>query len=912
MAENDNPSIVPVRIAEEMRSSYLDYAMSVIVGRALPDVRDGLKPVHRRILYSMYEQSNVWNRAYRKCGRTVGDVMGKYHPHGDSAIYEALVRMAQPFSMRLPLIDGQGNFGSMDGDPPAAMRYTESRLSRAANDLLQDLDKDTVQFGPNYDGSEHEPLVLPTRLPNLLVNGSEGIAVGMATRIPPHNPAEVLRACIQLIDDPGCEDAAIWALVTGPDFPTGGVIHGTEGIRDAYRTGRGSVRIRAITHIETDERTSKDSIIVTELPYQVNKARLLEKIAELVREKSVEGITDLRDESDRHGMRVVIECRRDANSQVILNHLLKKTALETTFGVNMLAVVAGQPRLLTLREVLEHFLDFRRDVVTRRSLFELREARKRMHILEALRRALDMIDQVIATIRASVDADEAREGLMRLLEIDADQAQSILQMRLQRLTNLEINKLLEEMDQLRALIDRLNTILHDEVELMRVIRGELADLLAVHSEGRRTRIEPALGEMSIEDFIADEQEVVTLTRAGWIKRTRLAEYRTQKRGGKGLKGMETRDEDIVDDVWVTNTHAALLIFTSRGKCYRLKVHELPAGGRNAKGKPIINLIPVEPDEKVQAVLSFTDFAPGRYIITATRRGHIKKSPLVAYRNISAAGLIGVRVPEGDELIGARLCGPTDRILLATRNGRAITFDEQGARAMGRASQGVRGIRLRGDDAVISLVVLPREELLRAGISVRDLPEILTDELDENALDQDVVEETALDGAADADTEDALDDAASLDVTGMMTVLTITDQGYGKRTPIPHYPMKNRGGAGVITIKLTDRKGAVAACRLVSEDQEVILITNGGKIIRTPADGIRVQGRNTQGVRLFSLDEGEKVVGVACFEVDDDDAPDAPAGEAPEEGAEATAPDAGEPPADGAPDADPAAPSDETP
>jgi DNA gyrase subunit A len=869
---NHNPSIIPVKIADEMRSSYMDYAMSVIVGRALPDVRDGLKPVHRRILYGMYEVNNYWNRSYKKSARVVGDVMGKYHPHGDSSIYDALVRMAQPFSMSMPLVDGQGNFGSVDGDPAAAMRYTEVRMTRLASEVHADIEKETIDFGDNYDGSESEPLVMPTRFPNLLVNGSEGIAVGMATRIPPHNLGEIVTATMAMVDNPDITDEELHEIVPGPDFPTGGFLYGVDGVREAYIGGRGVIRIRAVTHIETDERTNKDTIVVTELPYQVNKARLLEKIAELVRDKAIDGITDLRDESDRTGMRMIIECRRDANSQVILNQLFKKTSLETSFGINMLAIVAGQPQLLGLRDVLGHFIDFRRDVVTRRSLFELREARSRMHILEALKKALDMIDAVIATIRASVDAEEACEGLMVLLEIDEGQSKAILQMRLQKLTNLEINKLMDEMEELQKVIDRLLIILSTESELLGVIRAELKEILGAYSIPRRTVILPFSGEITLEDLIADEQEVVTLTRGGYIKRTQLNEYRTQKRGGKGLKGMETKDEDFVEDVWVTNTHASLLIFLNTGKAFRLKVHELPAGGRNAKGKPIVNLIPVEAGEKVQTVLPFESFEPGKYIITGTRKGQIKKTPLIAYKNINVSGIIGVKVREGDELIGARLCEPADRVLFATRKGQSITFDESDARPMGRNSQGVRGIRLRGSDEVISLVVIPRSELLAAGIEVREPIDITGDEEEIDTADAiDTGAELELDADADVDLEEGEDADDSDDPA--RKVLVITDQGYGKRTSLRAYSMQKRGGSGMLTIKLTDKRGALAACRLVADTDELILISNKGKLIRTTAAEISVLGRNTQGVRLFNMEKNELVVGVAAFEVDEDDLPD---------------------------------------
>jgi len=869
----------PIRITDEMRSSYMDYAMSVIIGRALPDVRDGLKPVHRRVLFAQYEQSNSWNRPYKKSARIVGDVIGKYHPHGDSSVYDALVRMAQPFSMRLPLVDGQGNFGSVDGDPPAAMRYTEVRMTRATSELLADIEKETVDFGPNYDGSEKEPLVLPTRIPNLLVNGSEGIAVGMATRIPPHNLSEVIGACIEMIDNPDCTLDDLMRHIKGPDFPTHAMMYGMDGVREAYETGRGVLRIRSRTHIETDHRTNKDSIIITELPYQVNKARLIEKIAELVREKSIDGITDLRDESDRTGMRVVIELRRDANTQVVENHLYRKTQMEVSFGMNMLAIVNNQPRTLPLHEILAHFLDFRRDVVTRRCIFELRKARERMHILEALKRALDMIDAVIQTIRSSSNSDEANLGLQGLLDIDEVQADAILQLRLQRLTALEINKLIEEMDALRVEITRLETILNSEVELMKVIRVELLEIGSAYGEARRTEILPIRGTFSIEDMIADEDEVVTLSHRGYIKRTPIAEYRTQKRGGKGTRGMNTREEDVVSDVWVTNTHASLLVFLSNGRCFHLKVHELPAGGRTALGKPIVNMLKLEAGERVQAVLPFQNFQSGHYVITCTRKGQIKKTPLAAYRNVNVSGIIGVRVPEGDELIGVSLCRAGDRVMLVTRNGRAVTFDQTAARSMSRATQGVRGIKLRGPDETVSMVVVPREDLVDAGVvSLEDLQRYeLADQrlaaAGEDVTDEEGQEEEVVEATAEAAIEDDADAEISEEPLGR-TVLTVTTNGYGKRTPINAYPVKGRGGMGVITIKTSDRNGPVAGCRLVAPEDQLLLITDGGKVIRMPVAGVSLLGRNTQGVRMISLDRGEKVVGMARYDAAEEEVEDA--------------------------------------
>ena len=877
--DDDGTSIVPVKIEDEMRSSYMDYAMSVIIGRALPDVRDGLKPVHRRILYAMYEQGNSYNRAYKKSARIVGDVIGKYHPHGDSAVYDALVRMAQTFSMRVPLVDGQGNFGSVDGDPPAAMRYTEVRMTQACSELLADLEKETVDFGPNYDGQESEPLVLPSRIPNLLVNGSEGIAVGMATRIPPHNLGEIISAALHLIEHPDATASDLMEIVPGPDFPTAGFLYRLDGIRSAYETGRGVIRIRARTDIETNERNGKDSIIVTELPYQVNKAKLLEKIAQLVREKSIDGITDLRDESDRKGMRMVIELRRDANAQVVLNHLYKRTYLETSFGINMLAIVAGQPQVLPLKDILEHFLDFRRDVVTRRTLFALKKARARLHILEGLKRAVDMIDEVIRNIRASKDADEARGRLMDLLEIDRVQAQAILDMRLQRLTGLEINKLLDEIAEVTSFINRQLEILNNESELLGVIRRELNEIRDAYATPRRTEILPISGEISIEDLIANEDEVVTLTHAGYVKRTLLSEYRTQRRGGKGLKGMVTKDEDFVEDVWVTTTHASLLVFTSTGKVYKLKVHELPAGSRAAKGKPIINMLPVDrdKDEKVLAIVPFEDFHEGYFVLTTTLNGTIKKTALPAYKNIHQAGIIAVNIEEGDELLSVKICAVGDRIQLATNAGQAVTFREDQARSMGRATRGVRGIRLRGEDTVNSLVVIPREELIAQGIVESSEDEQGAEDELELSADLPAVSEEAGD---DATSDDAADEET---VRNFKSILTITENGFGKRTAIARYPVQKRGGLGVKTIKTGERNGPVAGCRLVANEDQLILITNGGKIIRTRVSEIPTRGRNTMGVKIINLEVGERVVGLAQFaERDDEDEL-----EAGEEGAEGT-------------------------
>lgn len=863
-------SIVPVRIEDEMRSSYIDYAMSVIVGRALPDVRDGLKPVHRRILFAMHEQSNTWNRPYKKSARIVGDVIGKYHPHGDQSVYDALVRMAQDFSMRVPLVDGQGNFGSVDGDSAAAMRYTEVRMTRACSTLLADIEKETVDFGPNYDGSEFEPLVMPTRIPALLVNGSEGIAVGMATKIPPHNLAELVGACIELIENPDATLDDLMKHVPGPDFPTAASIHGLAGIREAYETGRGSIRIRAKTDFEFDEKTGKSAIIVTELPYQVNKARLLEKIAQLLREKVLEGITDLRDESDRHGMRMYIELRRDVMPQVMLNQLYKRTELQKTFGVNMLAIVAGLPRVLGLKDVLSHFLDFRRDVVTRRCLFELRKAQERHHILIALRKALDMIDEVVRTIRASSDAEEARQGLIKLLDIDATQASAILDMRLQRLTGLEINKIIEEIEQIERTMARLREILDNESELLGVIRGELEEVRDILAEPRRTLIHANDGELSLHDLIADEDEVLTLTHSGYVKRTPLAEYRMQRRGGMGLKGLETRAEDVVEDVWVTNTHATLLVFTSVGKVHRLPVHEIPSGSRTSRGRPIINLIPVAQDEKVQAIVSFESFDEKCYILTTTRRGIVKKTELSLYKNINVSGIIGVKLNEDDELINARLCREGDHILITTAMGRAIRFAQEDVRPMGRATTGVRGVNLREGDEVVAMVVMTAEDMQlsaeAAGVTLDG--SVAADDDDaaldgEEAIDAEIVEneEAELEAAEDDEAEEA-DERGYY--AGCRTVLTISESGFGKRTRFEAYRTQNRGGMGIITMKMADKSNRIASCHLVDDEDQIILITNTGRLIRTRTTDISILGRNTQGVRVMRLRDDETIVGVARF------------------------------------------------
>lgn len=809
----DISNIIPVNIEDEVSNSYIDYAMSVIIGRALPCVRDGLKPVHRRILYAMHEQSNTYNRAYKKSARIVGDVIGKYHPHGDSAVYDALVRMAQEFNMSLPLVDGQGNFGSIDGDPPAAMRYTEVRMTRASSDLLADLDKDTVDFGPNYDESEREPLVLPAKIPNLLVNGSEGIAVGMATRIPPHNLSEIVDAVVHLIDNPAAELGDLLQIVKGPDFPTCGIIHGMQGIIEAYATGRGIIKIRAKVEIETNERTDRQAIIVHELPYQVNKARLLEKIAALVREKRLEGVSDLRDESDRTGMRMVIELKRDAIAEIVLNQLYKMTQLQTSFGIIMLAIVNGRPQLLTLPEVLHHFIDFRRDVVTRRCRYELAQCEAREHILLGLQIALDNIEEVIKLIRASASVPEAKEGLMATFGLSDRQSQAILDMRLQKLTGLERQKILDELAEIQAEIARLRAILADESLLMGVIREELLAVRALHAVERRTAIVASTADLSLEDLIADEDMVVTVSHAGYIKRVPLDVYRAQKRGGKGRTGMTTKEDDFIEDVFLATTHTDLLVFTDRGRVFKMKVHQVPPGSPTTRGRPIVNLLGFDEDERPAYVLPVGKEEESTHIAMATALGTIKLTRLDAYGNIYSRGIIAIRLREDDALIRVRLVNPDDRILMAARDGKSIQFNVSDVTATGRATMGVRGMRLSDDDRCVGMEV------------VRD---------------------------------------------PTLTILTVTRNGYGKRTPIDDYRLQNRGGKGIITIKCSDRNGPVVGVRQVTESDELVMIANSGKIIRSKVRDISVIGRNTQGVRLMRMAADEYVAGIALLGEREDD------------------------------------------
>ena len=812
---------VPVYIEDEMRQSYVDYAMSVIVGRALPDVRDGLKPVHRRVLFAMHDMGNHWNNPYRKSARVVGDVIGKYHPHGDAAAYDAIVRLAQDFSMRYCLVDGQGNFGSIDGDPPAAMRYTEIRMARIAGELLADIDKETVDFLPNYDDSLEEPSVLPSRLPNLLINGASGIAVGMATNIPPHNLGEVIDGLIALVERPGLSIDELMEYIPGPDFPTGGFIHGREGISQGYKTGRGSVQMRARVSTETVKRTGKEQIIISEIPYMVNKTRLLEQIAALVNDKKIEGIADLRDESDRDGMRIVVEPKRDAVPQIVINALYKHTSLQESFGVNMLAIIEGRPKLLNLKEILEAFLEHRRETVTRRTAYDLRKAEERLHILEGLRIALDYLDEVIKLIRESPDPRSAKEGLMAgafagtpapdpSLQLSEAQAQAILDMRLQRLTGLERDKIIDEHRAVEATIAELRGILADEKKVYAIVVDELREIKEAYGDGRRTAIVDKAEEISIEDLIVEEDMVVTVSHEGYIKRNPITLYRAQNRGGKGKVGATTRDEDFVESLFVASTHSHILFFTTVGKVYRIKVHEVPQGSRSAKGRPVVNLLQLQDGEKVSAFLPVREFEEGRYIIFATRNGLVKKTDLMAYSSPRATGIRAIALDESDSLIEVSLTDGGQDILLSTMDGQSIRFKEEQVRAMGRDTMGVIGIRLEEGDAVVSM------EVLHPGASI----------------------------------------------------LTVADKGMGKRTAIDEYRTQGRGGQGVITMKTTERTGRVVGVQQVVDEDQLMLITDGGKIIRLRIGDIRVIGRNTQGVRLIDLDNGERVVSLARLAEDD--------------------------------------------
>ncbi len=805
-------------IEDEMRSSYLDYAMSVIVGRALPDVRDGMKPVHRRILYGMNEMGLAHNRAYRKSAKIVGEIMGNYHPHGDSAIYDTLVRMAQDFNMRYMLVDGQGNYGSMDGDPPAAMRYTEARMTRMAEEMLADIDKETVDFGPNYDESRTEPLVLPARAPNLLINGAGGIAVGYATNIPPHNVAEAINGLITLIDDPETTIAQLMKDIPGPDFPTAGFIYGTGGIKQAYETGRGLLTLRAKVNVEVDERTDRNRLIVTEIPYQVNKATLIEKIADLTQDKKMEGISDLRDESDRDGVRIVIELKKNEIPQVVLNNLFKHTQLQTTFGVIMLALVNNRPEVLNLKQVLEHFVAHRREVVVRRTAFELRKAEERAHILEGLKIAIDNLDAVIKLIRGSASPEAARGGLMRQFLLSEAQSSAILDMKLQRLTQLERNKLIEEYQELLKRIEYFKSVLASEPLVRKIIKDELLAVKEAYKDERRTQIVKEEAEISVEDLIAVEEVVVTVSHAGYIKRNPVSLYRAQRRGGKGKIGMGVRDEDFVETLFTASTHDYLLFFTDAGKVYWLKVHELPEAGRAAKGKALVNLLALKNDEKVTATLPVKEFLADQFVIMATKQGIIKKTELSAYGNPRVGGIIALTLDEGDKLIGVQITDGSREILLGTKQGIVIRFKEDEARPMGRTAHGVRGITLEEGNEVIGMETIT--------------PDSTT------------------------------------------AILTITEGGFGKRTPVAEYRIQGRAGKGIISVKTTEKTGLAVGFLQVRDDDEIMLMAAMGKILRCKVNDIREIGRNTQGVRVLELDgEADRVVGVARIAEHEEEVPE---------------------------------------
>ena len=795
---------IPVYIEDEMKKSYMSYAMSVIIGRALPDVRDGLKPVHRRILFAMHEMGVEWNKPYKKSARVVGDVIGKYHPHGDVAVYDAITRMVQDFSLRYPLIDGQGNFGSIDGDAPAAMRYTEVRMARLSGAILSDIEKETVDWGPNYDDSLKEPLVMPAAFPNLLVNGSSGIAVGMATNMPPHNLSEVIDAIVHLINKPEATINELMKFIPGPDFPTAGFIHGREGIKEAYTTGRGIIQMRARTIVEKNPRTNRQAIVITEIPYQVNKTKLIEKIAELVRDKKIEGISDIRDESDREGMRIVVELKRDEVSEVILNNLFLHTQMQGTFGVINLSIVDGQPRILNLRELLRQFIRFRKEVVTRRTIFELKKAKERAHILEGLKIAIDNLDEVITLIRKSKGPQEAKDGLIKRFKLSEIQAQAILDMKLQRLTALEREKIVEEYKEILKLIKRLEELLASEKLLMEVVVDELKEIKKQFGDERRTEIIEKTGEITMEDIIAEEDMVVTVTHGGYIKRNPTSLFRIQKRGGKGKTGMTTREEDFVEALFVASTHSYILFFTNKGKVYSLKVYDIPQAGAAAKGKAIVNILNLTQDEKITAFLPVKEFAEGKFIVMATKYGVIKKTDLQAFSNIRSGGIIALGLDEGDELIATRLTDGSKEIFIGTREGQAIRFNEEQVRDMGRVARGVRAINLAKEDAVVSM------EALEEG----------------------------------------------------KTILTVTERGYGKRTEIKEYRSQLRGGMGIINIKVTEKNGRVAGIAQVNTEDELVITTNIGKIIRIAMKDVSVIGRNTQGVKLIGVEKDERVTGIA--------------------------------------------------
>lgn len=817
MADNNElkeQRIIPVNIESEMKKSFIDYAMSVIIDRALPDVRDGLKPVHRRILYAMYGLGFTPDKSYRKCATTVGEVLGKYHPHGDAAVYDSMVRMAQDFSLRYTLIDGHGNFGSIDGDPPAAMRYTESRLSKISMEMLRDINKDTVDFKPNFDDHEVEPTVLPSRFPNLLVNGSSGIAVGMATNIPPHNLVEIIDGINKVIDDPDVTIDELSKIIKGPDFPTGAIIVGRKGIRDAFKTGRGRIVIRAVTDIE-EAGPNRQRIVVTELPYQVNKSRLIERIADLVKEKKIDSISDLRDESDRNGMRIVIELKRDANANVVLNQLYKNTQLQDSFSVNMLALVQTQdnkfePRVLNIRQAIDHYIEHQKDVIVRRTKFDLNKAEARAHILEGLRKAIDNLDEVINTIRSSRNEAVAKERLIEKFAFTEKQAQAIVDMRLGRLTALEREKIENEYKEIMEKIKYFKDVLANEFMVLNIIKDELNEIKNKYGDERRTKIIEDEGDIDIEDLIEEEESVITLTHFGYIKRIPADTYKSQRRGGKGITGLSTREEDFVENLFVTSTHNFILFFTNKGKVYRLKAYEIPESGRQARGTAIVNLLELDQDERVQTVIPVAEYKEDLYLVLATKNGIVKKSRLMEYINIRKGGLAAVTLRESDELIDVRLTDGKKDIILVTKNGMAIRFNEADARPLGRVSQGVRGIKLSEDDEVIGMGAF--------------------------------IENT--------------------------TLLVVTENGFGKRTKLSEYKVQNRGGKGILTYRVTEKTGKLVGTKLVCEDDDVMLISSDGTIIRIKAKDISLLGRATQGVTLMRMDPGTHLVGVARIEKED--------------------------------------------
>ncbi len=798
---------IPVTIEKEMQKSYMEYAMSVIVGRAIPDIRDGLKPVHRRALYAMSELGNRWNKPYKKSARIVGDIIGKYHPHGDTAAYDTVVRMAQDFSMRYPLIDGQGNFGSVDGDPPAAMRYTEIRMEKITEELLMDLDKETVDFVPNYDGSLHEPLVLPARIPTLLLNGSSGIAVGLTTNVPPHNLRELIDGIIELVHNPELSVDDLMAFIKGPDFPTAGFINGREGIVSAYRTGRGIIRVRARAIIERNARNDRESIVITELPYQVNKANLIEKISELVKEKKIGGIADLRDESDREGMRIVIDMKRDEMSGVLLNQLYKHTQMESTFGIIMLAIDQGQPRVMNLKEILVKFVDFRKEIVVRRTMYELARAREKLHILEGLIIALDNLDEVIALIKASENAKRASEEMMSRFGLSEEQSKAILDMRLQRLTGLERDKIRDEHIEISALVKKLEGILADPQKVLNIIIEELEEIQKRYGDPRRTEIVLSSNDIGIEDMIVEEDMVVTISHQNYIKRNPVSLYRSQHRGGRGKVGMGTKEDDFIERMFIASTHSHILFFTNLGRVYWLKIYQIPQAGRAAKGKAIVNLIGISPDEKITAVLPVKEFVPDKFVLMATKRGIIKKTDLIAYSNPRSGGIIAITLDEGDELIDVKQTNGDQDIFLGVKKGNAIKFNEEDARPIGRTARGVTGIRIAKDDEVVGMEVLSDSNF----------------------------------------------------------ILTVSEKGFGKRSPISEYRLQSRGGKGIINLKTTPKVGFVTRIKQVTGDEDIMLISNTGNIIRLGVNEVSVLHRSTQGVKLIDLADGEKLVGIARVE-----------------------------------------------